>query len=159
MSNQDTRIIKILTEYIPRKKTVNVEETHSIRNQYICSNPDGPVDNLNCDELDPLCNCPAKELIPKDEKIVKLSGFWNAEGRNLIVNSSDIPTNSVDSFLIIRGLTGENYGKYEFVSKHDTYEEAKTTFAEFPYTIPSDSELDSLLKQSRPQWNVKLHLS
>ena len=62
----DSTIIKILTEYIPRKKSISVEETHAIRNQYTCANPDGPVSNVGCPEDDPLCNCPAKELMPRD---------------------------------------------------------------------------------------------
>ena len=34
-----------------------------------CSNPDGPVDNSECPDDDPYCNCPCKELIPKEEVV------------------------------------------------------------------------------------------
>ena len=30
----------------------------------LCANPDGPVDNSECDDDNPLCNCPCQELNP-----------------------------------------------------------------------------------------------
>ena len=32
--------------------------------KYPCANPDGPVDNSDCPENEPLCNCPCQELMP-----------------------------------------------------------------------------------------------
>ena len=72
MSN---RIIDIITEYIPKKKALQVEETHAIKNHYNCANPDGPVSNSDCPEDNIFCNCPAQELIPKDETIVDIESF------------------------------------------------------------------------------------
>jgi len=34
--------------------------------KYPCANPDGPVDNSDCPEDDPLCNCPCQELKPSN---------------------------------------------------------------------------------------------
>lgn len=38
----------------------------AIDDKYPCANPDGPVDNSECDEDDPLCNCPCQELKPTE---------------------------------------------------------------------------------------------
>jgi|2_EtaG_2_1085320.scaffolds.fasta_scaffold00377_5 hypothetical protein len=38
-------------------------------NEHICTNPEGFVDNSECPEEDPYCNCPCKELIPKKETV------------------------------------------------------------------------------------------
>lgn len=53
--------------------------------EYPCANPEGPVDNSDCDEDEPLCNCPCQELKPdSDEEVERineelglgLGGFW-----------------------------------------------------------------------------------
>ena len=36
--------------------------------KYPCANPEGPVDNSDCGEDDPLCNCPCPELKPNSEE-------------------------------------------------------------------------------------------
>jgi len=58
--------------------------------KYPCANPDGPVDNSECPDDDPLCNCPCQELNPSHELIdfpwyVDMitgfglgAGIWNA---------------------------------------------------------------------------------
>ncbi len=46
----------------------NRQITHGFRgvvdDGYPCANPNGPVDNSDCEESDPLCNCPCQELKP-----------------------------------------------------------------------------------------------
>ena len=45
----------------------NMRVGHSINavdDRYPCANPDGPVDNSECPEDDPLCNCPCQDLNP-----------------------------------------------------------------------------------------------
>ena len=37
--------------------------------RYPCANPEGPVDNSECPEDDPLCNCPCQELNPSKESV------------------------------------------------------------------------------------------
>tara|TARA_R110002020_G_scaffold167599_2_gene355988 strand:+ start:2470 stop:3840 length:1371 start_codon:yes stop_codon:yes gene_type:complete len=65
-------LIDILREYIPRKKQVEIELSHSINNKYTCANPSGPVSNVFCPEEDPLCACPCKDIIPKAAKVVTM---------------------------------------------------------------------------------------
>ena len=48
----------------------NMRLGHSIwgvDTKYECANPDGPVDNSDCPEEEPFCNCPCQELIPDSE--------------------------------------------------------------------------------------------
>ena len=50
-------------EWAVRKK---MNHAHwSSWDKYPCANPDGPVDNSNCPEDDPLCHCPCPELKPE----------------------------------------------------------------------------------------------
>ena len=63
---------------------------HEEKRRYKCANPEGPVSNINCPEDDPYCNCPAKELIPKDAFVIykedpKIVGF---QGENLTEDDS-----------------------------------------------------------------------
>ena len=37
---------------------------HGVDDRYPCANPEGPVDNSECPEDNPLCNCPCQELNP-----------------------------------------------------------------------------------------------
>ena len=76
-TNADYQIIKILTEYIPKKKVVYVETQHSLNKSYLCANPDGPVYNLDCPEDDPLCNCPCGDLRPYSSEVVSLDTLMN----------------------------------------------------------------------------------
>ena len=48
--------------------------------KYPCANPEGPVDNSECPEDDPLCNCPCQELKPSgDASWWDFFGFWGTE--------------------------------------------------------------------------------
>lgn len=158
------RIIDIITEYIPKKKALYVEETHAIRNEYSCANPDGPVSNSDCPEDDIFCNCPAKELIPKDESIVDIESFLRGLQEPLGNESTGIyyELNSAlsngDNFAIVKGLTGENFGKYELVSTHDDYDDAKADFLELPYSVPKEAKLDELLKKTKECDLIEEHL-
>ena len=53
----------------------NMRLGHSIwgvDTKYPCANPDGPVDNSDCDgDENPLCNCPCQELMPDSEEQVE----------------------------------------------------------------------------------------
>ena len=53
---------------------------HGVDSEYPCANPDGPVDNSDCPEDDPLCNCPCQELKPSgDASWWDLFGFWGTD--------------------------------------------------------------------------------
>ena len=48
--------------------------------KYPCANPDGPVDNSNCPDDEPLCNCPCQELKPdSDEEIERINKELHGE--------------------------------------------------------------------------------
>ena len=149
------RIIDIITEYIPKKKALHVEETHAIRNQYTCANPDGPVSNSDCPEDDIFCNCPAKELIPKDETLVDIESFLRGVQEPLGNQSTGLyyelneALSQNKNYAIVKGLTGDDFGKYQLVSTHDTFDDAKADFLEIPYKVPSESKLDDLLKKTK----------
>ena len=49
--------------------------TQEEKRYYKCANPDGPVDNTLCPESDPHCNCPCKELQPRDAFIKDLTKY------------------------------------------------------------------------------------
>ena len=54
----------------------NVRDGHAlgaVDDRYPCANPEGPVDNSDCPEDEPLCNCPCQELIPTKEAS---SAWW-----------------------------------------------------------------------------------
>ena len=158
------RIIDILTEYIPKKKALHVEETHAIRNQYTCANPDGPVSNADCPEDDIFCNCPAKELIPKDETLVDIESFLRGIQKPVGVVSEGIyyelqsALADQKEFAIVKGLTGDNFGKYQVVSTHSDYDQAKSEFLELAYEVPTETQLDSLLKKTKECDLISEHL-
>tara|TARA_R110000824_G_scaffold168495_1_gene345487 strand:- start:732 stop:1490 length:759 start_codon:yes stop_codon:yes gene_type:complete len=57
-----------------------VKVGHSINavdDRYPCANPDGPVDNSECDDDDPLCNCPCQELKPTREISAGILGDYS----------------------------------------------------------------------------------
>jgi len=82
-------LISRLSDYANKTWSVRKQITHghdAIWDKYPCANPDGPVDNKNCPEDDPLCNCPCQELKPdSDEEIARIEAaklqndgsFWN----------------------------------------------------------------------------------
>jgi len=48
---------------------------NGVWDDYSCANPDGPVDNSDCPEVDPLCNCPCQELKPdSEEQLERING-------------------------------------------------------------------------------------
>jgi len=51
---------------------------------YRCANPEGPVSSFGCSEDDPYCNCPAKYLIPRNERVVSRE--------ELIQSGVDVPS-------------------------------------------------------------------
>jgi len=58
-----------------------------------CSNPDGFVDNSDCPEEEPHCNCPCQELIPKKETV-----FFDKTEKNDKYKVLDEDGNDVQSF-------------------------------------------------------------
>ena len=145
-------IIKILTEYIPRKKSINVEETHAIRNEYICANPDGPVSNIGCPEDDPLCNCPAKELIPRKEYIASVYELLSVNDVTF-VNTIKNEINTTDNeYAVLEGLSGgEVLSIPEIVDFFPDYVGAVKYLRELDveYNEPTDEKLEELLIASK----------
>lgn len=45
---------------------------NGVWDDYPCANPDGPVDNSDCPEDNPLCNCPCQELKPDSEEYLNI---------------------------------------------------------------------------------------
>lgn len=68
------RLVSKLTEFAEKKWAVTKQITPNHLgvwdNGYPCANPDGPVDNSECDDSDPLCNCPCQELKPDSQEEV-----------------------------------------------------------------------------------------
>ena len=54
------------TAYVHSRKITHAHG--GVWDEYPCANPDGPVDNSDCDDDDPLCNCPCQELKPDSEE-------------------------------------------------------------------------------------------
>ena len=73
MSSIDSAAIRIITEFIPKRKQKNIELLHAINKKYPCANPRGPVSNLDCPEDDPLCNCPCADLRPYSSVIISVT--------------------------------------------------------------------------------------
>jgi hypothetical protein len=82
------KLISRLSDYANKTWSVRKQITHGhdgIWDKYPCANPEGPVDNSDCDDDDPLCNCPCQELMPdSEEQIAKINSsieedgsFWN----------------------------------------------------------------------------------
>jgi len=139
----DEQIIKILTEYIPRKKSIAIKETHAIRNEYICGNPNGPVSNEGCPDDNPLCNCPAQEIAPRKEYIVSIYEL-------LLINDESVQQEAkaqigISEYAVVRSVDGSSVP--EIIEFFQTYFEA-TQYVRglsFEYNEPSDEELDELL--------------
>ena len=56
----------------------SVRSGHSVGaydDRYPCANPDGPVDNSECPDDDPLCECPCQELKPTQD-----ASWWDVFG-------------------------------------------------------------------------------
>lgn len=169
-TNADFNVIKLLTEYIPRKKQVFTEAQHALNEKYTCANPDGPVYNFDCPEDDPLCNCPCKELRPTTNEVKSIQEclrdlplFTNEDG-------GKIRTAESDSYAIVKQLfqdVEENpYFElgtviYELVEIFGTEQEANDVLQQsilgtgpsggsggVTYDEPKDSYLNSLLNSS-----------
>jgi len=169
MSNTDFQIIKILSEYIPRKKQVFTETQHTLNDSYICANPDGPVYNFDCPEDDPLCNCPCRDLRPNSSEVVTLA-FCKANF--LLFPASDIQRifeedgNNPDQFAIIKSVYDNRTESsvatiYELVDFFETEAEAKQIIkaaiandavsgasAGITYDEPKDEYLSELLNKT-----------
>jgi len=141
-------IIKILTEYIPRKKSVNIEETHAIRNEYICANPLGPVSNVGCPEEDPLCNCPAQELMPRKEYIASLFELVTIEDETFQDQIKQEILNGVNQYAVVDGSSGDIP---EILDYFPDYAESVTFLRGITveYDEPTEEELDDLLEKSK----------
>jgi hypothetical protein len=82
-------LISRLSDYANKTWSVRKQISHGhdgIWDKYPCANPEGPVDNSDCEKDEPLCNCPCQELMPDSEEqierinssIEKNDGsFWN----------------------------------------------------------------------------------
>ena len=122
------QLVSILTDFANTAYVHNKRMTHShggVWDKYPCANPDGPVDNSDCDDDDPLCNCPCQELKPDSEeqleRINKELHGENEEGDALMwsVSPDDMkePTNkevaeaveSIKECTLIKSVLGEKY--------------------------------------------------
>ena len=126
--------------------------TRDEQRKYKCANPEGPVDNSSCPPDDPYCNCPAKELQPKDAIIIRSSDdpFEHSD----IIDQNGIIHTFYDYFInddgtmsefVIIDSDGEELGSF------DTYDEAKTFIIEEVEVTPepTDDELHELEKESK----------
>lgn len=132
MSSIDTNAIKIISEYIPKRKQINVSQKHAMNKKYVCGNPNGPVYNFDCPEENPLCNCPCQELFPTSIQIVTIAYCYE----NLISFSSEdqvkiqsIYVQNGDAYAVIKGVFEESdddeVAVFELVNTYDTLNEAK----------------------------------
>lgn len=134
MSSIDTSIIKLISEYIPKRKRITVNQKHALNKKYTCGNPDGPVYNLDCPEEDPLCNCPCPEIRPVSLQIVSLlfcienqASFSSGDQ----VKIQDAFAIAPDQYAVIRGIFKEPEGDqdettiYELVNIYATKAEAE----------------------------------
>ena len=78
MSTDDASAIRLITEYIPKRKQRSIDVVHAINKKYPCANPQGPVSNIDCPEDDPLCNCPCREIRPNSTEKASGSGLANS---------------------------------------------------------------------------------
>ena len=117
----------------------NMRLGHSIwgvDTKYSCANPDGPVDNSDCDDNEPFCNCPCQELIPdSDAQINRINEELGNEKETLELVGEE-PSQGQGPFFNPGGEDGE--GLYQWsgekvVTKEDLKE-------------PTDEELKELLE-------------
>lgn len=148
MSNIE--IIKILKEYIPRKKSIAIEESHSIRNSYLCANPEGSISNADCPDDDPLCNCPAKELIPS-QKLVVISTY-DLLAYPITEEQEEIVQNYINEGKLFSVVEFSENGIPSMPeSAFETKKEGLDYIREQPivYDEPTDDELDTLLEKTK----------
>ena len=159
MNSTDSAIIKLITEYIPKKKQVAIDAFHTLNTKYSCSNPEGPVSNYDCPDDDPLCNCPCPELQPKTSRVVPFSfvfgnqGFFDAnDGEDITGAGPEI------TFAIIKDVfDGRDGGTtlYDLISMHETETEANDVLAAggvnagIEYDEPTDTYLNTLFSETK----------
>ena len=167
-------LIKILREYIPKKKQIGIEVSHSINKKYTCANPKGPISNVFCPDEDPLCNCPCKELIPKSTMVVTAEWLQEHKWQFSSDDFDYIYYNNPDSteggsWAIVRAVyeekevrsLGDKNPTYElYPGEWDSFFHTETEALEALETVyggvaggytmdePSDYYMDTLLKES-----------
>ena len=63
------KLVSKLTEFVNTGGSKKITHGHvGVFDKYPCANPGGSVDNSDCDDGDPLCNCPCQELKPDSEE-------------------------------------------------------------------------------------------
>jgi hypothetical protein len=141
-------IIKILTEYIPRKKSVNIEETHAMRNEYICANPEGPVSNVGCSADEPLCKCPAQELIPRTQYIASIYELLIMGDSNFQESVKTEIAGGINKYAVVDGISGGNPDVLDYFPDY-TESVAYLRGLTVDYDEPTEDELDNLLDKSK----------
>ena len=141
-------IIKILTEYIPRKKSVNIEETHAMRNEYICANPEGPVSNVGCSADEPLCKYPAQELIPRTQYIASLYELLILGDPNFQESIKTEISRGFNQYAVVDGISGGNPEVLDYFPDY-TESVAYLRGLTVDYDEPTEDELDNLLDKSK----------
>lgn len=167
-------LIEILREYIPKRKQIHIDVSHSMNKKYTCANPSGPVSNEFCPEEDPLCNCPCKEIIPRSTMAVTAQWLLDNKWEFSLSDFDFIYYNDPEEhpWAVIKGvyedkgISAENQDGagnnpiYElFPGGWESFHGSKTAAVDAleiaygetgGYTMdePSDSYLNSLLKSS-----------
>jgi len=141
--------------------------TQEEKRYYKCSNPDGPVDNSTCPPNDPHCNCPCKELQPRNafiystRELYDLSAYLEeySYGLGLLVTGG--PSYLFD---LIRAASNELYGdvnstdevfvvldnNLEKLDQFPSYQEALEFVQGLePAEEPTDQQLEDLLQESK----------
>jgi len=87
------KLVSKLTEFVNAGGSKKITHGHvGVWDKYPCANPDGSVDNSNCPEDNPLCNCPCSELKPDSEEELERinvelhgeNGAWSVTPMDLI---------------------------------------------------------------------------
>lgn len=148
----DIQIINILREYIPRKKSIQIDESHSLRNSYTCANPGGHISNADCPDEDPLCNCPAREHIPSQKSVIistykLLEWQWSEEDKAAI----DAWIADGKLFVVVEYEGNVPTLPEALDSAFRTYKEALNYVRQLPiiYDEPTTDELNELLEKTK----------
>jgi len=135
--------------------------TQEEKRYYKCANPDGPVDNTLCPENDPHCNCPCKELQPRDAFIISSNAseqidYWSIAGDAIfgLLNPFEMIWTTIGDAVDQLNASPEDSVYVVVNSSFDTldaflsYEEAKEYIADLPVSEePTDDELEELLTE------------
>lgn len=134
-------LISKLSDYANKTWSVRKQISHGhdgIWDKYPCANPEGPVDNSDCDEDEPLCNCPCQELKPdSEEEIERINSHIEENDGNFWSNFFG---EGLGGFLAkIYGLFGSSNGgitKEKLAEPtYEELEEAKQSIKECDYII------------------------